>query len=360
MSETVVTGSDRNKVILKMLRTLVLCVAVLSLRTHAQPVSCTEDVQCHDGYYCETDAHICRECLSCEDLKREPPRAINTCIKSVAECGACINELVVDRRGDVNAECVPPSPSPPETTPYYVWVLIGIGVLLFLGLGFVIIVYLHRNPEIFKNAGSNQSSTVTARITATAPEAPPPYNPLPQSLYQSPPYTDVEPTAYSEEEHFIKQPLSRPQGARQADGNQAANPYNRPIYEREPGAEYPVLENPEPPIHDEDTMPSAWMPGGNTSNGDVNANVVNDNNGNALAPEGASVALPALLAAARDTTLVEHSQPKKRCVRQDSRESNYGDSSNSSFPRSPSPSAGGPPYSFITQITNVVQINTNK
>ncbi|KAJ8726934.1 hypothetical protein PYW08_015331 [Mythimna loreyi] len=336
MSETVVTGSDRNKVTLKMLRVLLFCVAVLCVRSRAQPVSCTEDAQCHIGYYCETDAHICRECLSCEDLKREPPRASKTCIKSVAECGACINELVVDRRGDVNAECVPPSPAPPETTPYYVWVLIGIGVLLFFGIVVGIIAYLLRNPEIFKNAGSNQSSTVMARITATAPEAPPPYN---------------------EEEHFIKRPLPRTQDAREVDGSQAANPYNRPFYERQPDAEYPVFENPEPPVHDEDTMPSGWTPTGTTSNGDVNANVVNDNNGNSS--EGAAAALPVLLAAARDTTLVEHPAAKKRCVRQDSRESNYGDSSNSSYPRSPSPNqGGGPPYNFITQI-NVMQINRN-
>lgn len=340
-----------------MLGVLVLCVAVLCSLARGQPASCTQDVQCHDGYYCVTDAGICRKCLSCQDLKREPLQAVNTCIKSVAECGDCINDLVVDRRGDVNAECVPPSTSPPETTPSHVWALIGIGVLLFLALVVGIIAYLLRNREIFKNCGSDQSNTVTVRITATAPEAPPPYNPLPQSpiQYQSPPYKDVEPTAFNEEEHFIKRPLPWPQDAREAADNQAANPYNRPFYEREPGVEFPVAENPEIPIHDEDTMPSAWVPGETTSNGDINANsVVSDNNGSEA--EGAEESLPALLSAARDTTLVEHSAPKKRCVRQESRESNYEDSSNGGCRRSPSPSQPGPSYSFITQITNVVQI----
>lgn len=62
--------------------------------------------------------------------------------------------LVADRRGDVNAQCVPASgPPPPQSTPSYVWPLIGIGVLLFLALVVGIIAYLLRYPEIFKNAG---------------------------------------------------------------------------------------------------------------------------------------------------------------------------------------------------------------
>lgn len=350
-----------------MLRVLVLyMVAVLCPPAHAQPVSCKEDAQCSVGYYCETDVHICRECLSCQDLKRKPPLAVNTCIKSVAECGSCINGLVVNRRDDVNAECVPPETSL-EPTPSYVWLLIGIGVLLFLALVVGIIAYLLRYPEIFKTASSNQSSTVTARITAaTAPEAPPPYNPLPQSPYHSSPYTDGEPTAYNEDEQFIKRPLSsRPQDARESAGNQAARVYDKPIYDRDlppPSPESPVPEYAETmtlPIDDEETIQSTWMPGGTTSNGDVNANVVNDTN--ARESEAAGATLPALLSAAQNTTLVEHSAAKRRCVQQESRDSNsYGDSSHNSFPRSPSPSQGGPPYSYITQITNVVQINTNK
>lgn len=61
--------------------------------------------------------------------------------------------LVVDGRGNVNAACVPPDTSQIEGTPYYVWLLIGMGVLLFLALVIGIIAYLLRNPEIFKNAG---------------------------------------------------------------------------------------------------------------------------------------------------------------------------------------------------------------
>ena len=63
--------------------------------------------------------------------------------------------LVVDRRsgGDVNAECVKPDNSKMEAVPSSMWLLIGFGVLLFLVLVVGIIVYLLRNPEIFKAAG---------------------------------------------------------------------------------------------------------------------------------------------------------------------------------------------------------------
>ncbi|XP_021184592.3 uncharacterized protein LOC110372303 isoform X1 [Helicoverpa armigera] len=362
-----------------MLRTLlVLCAAALCLPVHGQPVSCKEEGHCYEGYYCETGTEICRECLSCEDLKREPPLAAIKCIKSVAECGSCfkglVHWLVVDPRGNVNAECVPPDTSDLEGTPSYVWLLISIAILLFLVVVVGIIVYLLRYPEIFKTAGSNQSSTVTARITATAPEAPPPYNPLPQAPYLSPAYTDLEPTSYNEDEQFIKHsPSPRPQDSRESAGNQAARVYEKPIYERElpppspesPLPEYTETETMTVPVKDEDTIPSPWTPGGSTSNGDVNANVVVA--GSSGGAEGeAGAALPALLAAARSTTLIEPSPAKRLCVRWDSvnnrnRENNScSDSSQSSHPRSPSPSQGGPPYSFITQITNVVQINTNK
>ncbi|CAH0628954.1 unnamed protein product [Chrysodeixis includens] len=363
-----------NELLSRMLRLLTLFVAVVCLSPPAagQPVSCTENAQCSEGYYCETDAHICRECLSCQDLKRES-LALNTCIKSVAECGSCFKGLVVDRRGDVNAECVPPDASQLEPTPYYVWLLIGFGVLLFLALVVGIIAYLLRNPEIFKTAGSNQSSTVTARITATAPEAPPPYNPLPYTAVRTEsPYTDVENSAYNEEDDqpFIKhRPTSLPSGVREAAGNQEANVFNKPIYEREPrppSRESPVPEYEESmssPIHDEDTVPSPWTPVDGNGNPDVNAN---GDSASVAGAAGSGAALPALLAAARDSTLLEPSAAKKRCVRQDSNNnrnresSSCGDGSQSSFPRSPSPSQGGPPYSFITQITNVVQINTTK
>ncbi|KAH9646018.1 hypothetical protein HF086_017547 [Spodoptera exigua] len=307
---------------------LFLCVAVTLIPVRAQPSFCSEDVHCSEGYYCEKENKIneCRECLSCEDLMREPPAAYKQCIKSVADCGDCINNLVVDRRADVNSKCVPPDTSELQSTPPYVWIFIGIGVLLLIA-AFVGIAYF----VVFKTPDyDNQSSTVTARITATAPEAPPPYNPLPQAPYHSPVYNE-ETTAYNEDEQFIKRPLSRPQDARESAGNQAARVYDKPIYER-------------------DLPPPAVVSEGGGGDAD-----------------GSSSNLPALLAAARDTTLVEHPAAKKRCVRQDSLNNNRdngscGDSSHTSFPRSPSPShgQGGPPYSFITQITNVVQINTSK
>lgn len=58
----------------------------------------------------------------------------------------------MDRHGDLNADCVQPD-AHMEPTPSYVWMLIGIGVLLCLALVVGIITYLLRYPEIFKTAG---------------------------------------------------------------------------------------------------------------------------------------------------------------------------------------------------------------
>ncbi|KAF9410542.1 hypothetical protein HW555_010391 [Spodoptera exigua] len=143
-----------------MFMVLFLCVAVTLIPVRAQPSFCSEDVHCSEGYYCEKENKIneCRECLSCEDLMREPPAAYKQCIKSVADCGDCINNLVVDRRADVNSKCVPPDTSEPQSTPPYVWIFIGIGVLLLIA-AFVGIAYF----VVFKTPDyDNQSSTVNS------------------------------------------------------------------------------------------------------------------------------------------------------------------------------------------------------
>ncbi|KAF9801878.1 hypothetical protein SFRURICE_009731 [Spodoptera frugiperda] len=310
-------------------RVLVLCVAVALIPVRAQPSFCSEDHQCPDGHYCERENKIneCRECLSCEDLMREPPApsASKLCIKSVADCGDCINKRKYA-------------------------------------------LYLHKN--IVQYYYDNQSRTVTARITATAPEAPPPYNPLPQSLpYHSPVYSDKD-TAYSEDEQFIKRPLPRPQDSRVSDGNQAARVYDKPIYERDippPSPETPVPEYTEPmtlPDPEEDTMPSPWMPSTTPSNGDVPYAApprLGWCTRTQLVPTPARTlsGRPATRHHPRHHTSQQLSREQKHELNRDS--GSCGDSSHNSFPRSPSPSQGqgGPPYSFIAQI-NVVQINNTK
>lgn len=75
-------------------RALVAIAATACLQpgARAQPASCRTDDQCQNEFYCDRDAFVCRACLDCEQLKREPPlvSAGAHCIKSVAECGSCI------------------------------------------------------------------------------------------------------------------------------------------------------------------------------------------------------------------------------------------------------------------------------
>lgn len=403
---------------------LLLCVGALCLcATSSQPVSCTDKAQCTVGHYCDVNTKICRNCLSCQDLKRELPTTSDACIKSVALCGDCIKGWEKDQLGDVNAACVL---SVPEGTPNYVWWLIGIGILVFLALMVAIIIYIWVNPNIFellKLRGNSQGGTVSTDIrTVTRATAPPSYTPnydIPYSSVRTsespcPPHHEAEnvnadfnsggnsqggpvrpapeaPPPYSpnynipfssngsnvsphhdagdisgdlnsgEEGPFLKCRVGgRLQDARESSTNQAATVYNIPIYDRED-----LPSSPEPPtvtevtdnlpIHEEVTMDSLWTPEG-PSNGDINANVSE----HSTSDEGTTtVSLPAMLAIAKDTTLVEHPAPKRMRIRSTTDNNRKGDGNPSADSSSGNFSGGqsSQPYNFITQITNVVQIN---
>lgn len=73
-------------------RALVAYTATLCLYSgvRGQPIACQTDDQCQDDFYCVQDAFVCQRCLNCEELKRDPSRALSSCIKSIAECGSCI------------------------------------------------------------------------------------------------------------------------------------------------------------------------------------------------------------------------------------------------------------------------------
>ncbi|CAH0717247.1 unnamed protein product, partial [Brenthis ino] len=271
-----------------MLRELVAFVATLCLykAVHAQPAHCEFDVQCQNNYYCVPDAFVCRRCLECEQLKRDPPHAPSSCVKSVAECGSCIKGLVEDR-SDVSAECVSPSVDYSNTT---TWVVVGL-VIVFVVVVIVIGVYLVRNidPKISASTSLQRAFNIGTRAPRGAPPSapagpPPPYYEAPSAAAASPPpdnpayLIDYEPHSGEDSHPFIKRaPSTRPPDAREAAGSQAAYMYNKPHYVRGPhlpsdgeagaGQAAPRDADRDALAHDEDTMESTWSP-------DLNGNAV--------------------------------------------------------------------------------------
>ncbi|XP_075972808.1 uncharacterized protein LOC142974393 [Anticarsia gemmatalis] len=372
-----VTCLDKNDLAIKMLRlSLYICVWTMSVYTASgQPVSCTDEAQCSEGLYCDV-GHICRECLSCSDLKRDPPLTPVTCVKSIAECGACFAGMVVDRLGDVNAACVMSGSEDSGGTPHYVWwLLIGIGALISVVLMVGIIIYVYVNPGIFEyfKIGGNCRSTVRAnmRTEPSAPEAPPPYSPAP--------YTDVHYTAERAESpcpirngagdadaHLEEKSalMYRRGGGRESAGNQAALVYNRPVYDRQdlpPSPESPIvteLDENNLAIHDDETVLSIWTPDG-PSNGHVTVSAGESGPGEAGDAGGAAVAnLSQMLASAREESIIEGPPAKQRCVRPTSntgnRDSPPGESSQPNFS---SGQSGTSVNIFFTQVANLVPNN---
>ncbi|XP_022829075.1 uncharacterized protein LOC111358256 isoform X1 [Spodoptera litura] len=79
---------------------------IMVVHAHAQPLSCGGDEHCAEGYYCETEINICRECFRCEDFNRQPPKLLSECIKSLDRCGLC-NKGYIFRNG-AKGKCVLP------------------------------------------------------------------------------------------------------------------------------------------------------------------------------------------------------------------------------------------------------------
>ncbi|KAJ0179272.1 hypothetical protein K1T71_004984 [Dendrolimus kikuchii] len=336
---------------------LVLCIIMMMIpfgSVSGQPIACSRDEQCHEDNFCDKSAKICRECIMCEDLKREPPLNLSppACIKSVSDCGGCIKGLVVNLLGDVYSECVPAaSQADSYMLPTYVWVLISIALLFVVIIIIGVVLYVLRNKETIKMISwmerlhSDPPPPYNPYYTAVRPESPAPHAPS-EPKSQFPPNTNT-----NEDAVFVKRnPLPDHQLVFEKDGNQAATVYNPPNYsvgEQPPTTEQPTetevsdtLEN--PMLHDEDTVESVWSPYvGEDSTANNNATNMN-------------VAVP-----------VVGRPNKKLCLSQDANNNRNRDASSSTsdgsnaggaFSCSPSPTQAKPPNFVI----NVVQINNSK
>ncbi|XP_041973350.1 uncharacterized protein LOC121729031 isoform X2 [Aricia agestis] len=216
-----------------MLSVLVCLACVLVSSTQPQPL-CSDVVHCPEGSYCDTEAHLCTKCLVCEEHRRKPPEAATACIRSITECGPCVEE------GDVSPECMGTAAG--GATPAYVWGAVFVALLL-LALIVFIVVYAVRNLGDFKiRAFASASVQQPQQFAASAPqELPPPYAPRPWDDYAP----DSQPSSgtYVPQDDSIHPFISRDTkgratGARESDDNQAARPYGYPSYVRPPSYEH--------------------------------------------------------------------------------------------------------------------------
>ncbi|XP_075972440.1 uncharacterized protein LOC142974162 [Anticarsia gemmatalis] len=131
-----------------------ICVMLLCSAMDAQPISCTEDTHCSEGFYCEAQSHVCQECLSCDVLRRHAPQhqAINTCIRSVGTCGPCVegyvNVNIYINQNDVKQKCVSLELFKIESKSYckQIWISAASAVAVVVTL----FVYVIRNTYIFQ------------------------------------------------------------------------------------------------------------------------------------------------------------------------------------------------------------------
>ncbi|OWR42619.1 hypothetical protein KGM_211863 [Danaus plexippus plexippus] len=274
---------------------LLRCVSLLWLVSSmarwswGQSAECELDSQCQTGSYCVPVLFVCRSCLHCDLLHREPPPVAKDCVKSVAECGPCIRGLVDEVRGDVT-DCVPAESA--GSFPVWAAGALALGLALFVA-GAALVYYMLRN-NLF-----NVMSIKTLTSTSVSPSAP--EQPQPPPPYYTVPYTNIDhrPQEYShypgryhrtdghglehghasdsEGDALMEYKKTRPEAGdesthtRGTDGRQAATPYNNPDYVRVPPAEESTgSAEPAPsaraltpidPDHDEDTVQSTWTPG---------------------------------------------------------------------------------------------------
>ncbi|CAG4940525.1 unnamed protein product [Colias eurytheme] len=340
---------------------LVACLVTSSLcRTAlAQSSVCDSDDQCEKGFYCETEAFACRKCLSCDQLKRDPPLGSPPCIKSVAQCGSCFKGLVADLRGDVNSACVLPDSRGHDALPAYVWVAVSFGLLVFVVLAVLLVVYVFRNMYTFRILASTRTSVQSpyngSGPPASAPEPPPPYNAQYTPVRPSSPPADA---ANDESWSFVKRaPANGRRGERESAGSQAARVFNNPSYVRGPHlANLPPSydtgagesEEERGGLHDEDTMESTWTPQPDTH---AHTPVSGAETGN-TGVSNTSAELSSLLAAARSTALLR--TPHCAPASQDSNNNRSSGETTMGNGEMGGPSNTGPSF-----IINVVQnINT--
>lgn len=264
---------------------VVLGLSYLTLQLAGQPTECTDKTQCSIGSYCDLNGHFCTKCISCKELKREPPRDL--CAESVLNCGPCTEGLVEDLRLD--RACVQPSERSEgdRVLPVYAWFFIALLLLVFCAIAAYVVC---KKDTLFSNIFNIRASThasvrcppsngngAVSIPSAPAQPQPPPYN----SIYTPErPNSPDDSQSYSNGHVEVEEDSARPfikrsspeaaRGPREAAVRQAALPYSSPTYVRgpEPGFGLPSLGhggNTDAVIevfqhHDEDTMESAWTP----------------------------------------------------------------------------------------------------
>lgn len=179
-----------------------------------QSAECELDSQCQTGSYCVPVLFVCRSCLHCDLLHREPPPVAKDCVKSVAECGPCITGLVDEVRGDVT-DCVPAESA--GSFPVWAAGALALGLALFVA-GAALVYYMLRN-NLF-NVMSIKTreftsvvvviivesimmicsfTTLFLSVTSTSVSPSAPEQPQPPPPYYTVPYTGIDhrPQEYS-------------------------------------------------------------------------------------------------------------------------------------------------------------------
>ncbi|XP_013185629.1 uncharacterized protein LOC106131174 [Amyelois transitella] len=198
---------------------------------NAEPAACTEDSHCQEGYYCQTNVYFCRQCLRCEDYKRAPPPGTIECVKSVVECGGCL-----ESKSSGNNDCGPkpsfmsPKFGRPEShemrLPIYAWVLLVLLVVAMIIGGVLLIPFINK-----------MTYTTVSRVECQLP--PLGTNDQLESTWSAPPaYNAVVnmPSHIEEEQTFHLKPIETapPNEAREFADRQATRPYSLPNYVRRP------------------------------------------------------------------------------------------------------------------------------
>ncbi|RVE44279.1 hypothetical protein evm_011074 [Chilo suppressalis] len=209
--------------------TLLILTYPSCIRLHT--TSCTEDLHCSIGYYCEENIHSCRECLRCEDFKREAAAPSVACVKSLLECGKCFEGLT--QAYEVYTQCIPISTERPTAVlPLYAWLAIAVSLVLM-----VTILCLFAKIKNLKFAyATSVQSLHTSPMMQSALAPPPAYHDI-DSVAPSSPSDHSEAfemqklveTPYPCE--TLPSPDMRP---RENSSSQNARVFNNPAYVRAP------------------------------------------------------------------------------------------------------------------------------
>lgn len=314
-----------------MARALVAIVATWCTFTiaYGQPIQCHSDAQCQSNDFCVQDMFICRQCLNCEELKREPPRVPTSCVKSLVTCGGCMSGLVEDK-SDPSAVCVSPDYTNNSST--WWWWVVGVGVVIVIVVVFVVLYLWYYVPNIGPKIFNRIQEVIDFPATSTsvqhgfnpaaapdgapsAPDCPPPYYETNSPLSGNPVYSNDYGAQNNGEvlDPFIKRaPSTQAGAARESAGSQAAFMFNRPDYVRGPHLPYDnapeyyeagEADDRDAFMHNEDTMESTWSPAENVHNSDTVGMVAGSGAGSAAGVGGAPADM-SVLGATRNTLAV--------------------------------------------------------